>query len=89
MIKEVCQDLGIPLALEKLEGLLQCITFLGITLDMQYMEAQLPSDKLPHIRNQLSAWLTCKKSSKRETLSLVGLLQNACEGVNPGRSFVS
>ena len=55
-IKEVCQDLGIPLAIEKLEGPSQCITFLGITLDVQHVEAQLTSDKLLHICNQLSTW---------------------------------
>ena len=88
-IKEICRDLGIPLAIEKLEGPSQCITFLGITLDTQRMEAQLPSDKLLRIRNQLSAWLTQKKATKREILSLVGLLQHACKVVRPGRSFVS
>ena len=58
-------------------------------LDTQRMEAQLPSDKLLHIRNQLSAWLTRKKATKREILSLVGLLQHARKVVRPGRSFVS
>ena len=63
-IKEVCQNLGIPLAIEKLEGPSQRITFLGITLDTQRMEAQLPSDKLLRIRNQLSDWLTQKRQPK-------------------------
>ena len=81
-------NLGIPLALEKLEGPSQCLTFLGITLDTQLMEARLPSDKLLRIRNQLSAWLTRKRATKREILSLVGLLQHACKVVRPGRSFV-
>ena len=49
-IKEVCQDLGIPLALEKVEGPSQCLTFLGITLDTERMEARFPSDKLLRIR---------------------------------------
>ena len=88
-IKEVCRDLSIPLAIEKQEGPSQRIIFLSITLDMQRMEAQLPSDKLLRIRNQLSAWLTQKKATKREILSLVGLLQHTCKVVRPGRSFVS
>ena len=57
-IKEICQDLGIPLAIEKLDGPPQHITFLSITLDTQHMEAQLPSGKLLRIHNQFSAWLT-------------------------------
>ena len=84
-IKEVCQDLGIPFALEKVEGLSQCLTFLDITLDTECMEARLPSNKLLRIRNQLSAWLT----QKRDILSLVGLLQHACKVMRPGRSFMS
>ena len=53
------------------------------------MEARLPPDKLLRIRNQLSSWLTRKKATKREVLSLVGLLQHAAKVVRPGRSFVS
>ena len=87
-IKEVCQDLGIPLAMEKLEGPSQCITFLGIILDTKRMEARLPPDKLSRIRSQLLAWLPRKKATKREVLSLVGLLQHACKVIRPGRSFV-
>ena len=89
VIKEICQDLGISLALEKLEGPSQCLTFLGIVLDTQHMEARLPPDKLSCIRSQLSAWLPQKKATKWEVLSLVGLLQHACKVVRPGRSFMS
>ena len=68
-IKEVCQDLGIPLAIEKLEGPSQCITFLGITLDTQCMEAQLPSNKLLRTHNQFSACLTQKRQPKGRSYS--------------------
>ena len=67
-IKEVCQDLGIPLAIEKLEGPSQHITFLGMTLDMQRMEAQFPLDKLLRIHSQLSAWLTQKGNQKGDLI---------------------
>jgi len=49
--------LGIPLALEKVEGPSQCLTFLGITLDTKLMLARLPDDKLFQIRSQVAAWL--------------------------------
>ena len=39
--------------------------------------------------NQLSAWLTRKKATKMEIISLVGLLQHTCKVVRPRRSFVS
>jgi len=81
--------LGIPLALEKVEGPSQCLTFLGITLDTKLILARLPDDKLSRIRSQVAAWLSCKKATKREILSLVGLLQHATKVVTPGRTFVS
>ena len=84
IIKEVCTYLGIPLALEKLEGPTQLLTFLGIVLDTSRMEIRLPEDKLSRIRAQLTIWLDKKKATKREILSLVGLLQHANKVVRPG-----
>ena len=72
-IKEVCSTLGIPLALEKVEGPSHSLTFLGITLDSQEMMARLPADKLQRIRSLLATWLRKRKVTKREILSLVGL----------------
>jgi len=46
VIKDICSMLGIPLALEKVEGPSDSLTFLGITLDTQSMQACLPDDKL-------------------------------------------
>ena len=88
-IMEVCSQLGILLALEKLEGPTQSLTFLGITLDTHRMEACLPPDKLQHIRNQVATWLTKKNATKRDILSLIWLLQHATKVVKPGRTFVS
>jgi len=88
-IKEICSTLGIPLALEKVEGPSHCLTFLGITLDSREMVARLPEDKLLRIRSLLATWLSKKKTTKREILSLVGLLQHATKVVKPGRTFVA
>ena len=85
----VCLQLGIPLALEKLEGPSQSLTFLGIVLDTQSMEARVPDDKLLRIRTQLAAWLGKQKATKREILSLVGLLQHTTKVVKSGRTSFS
>jgi len=53
------------------------------------MEAHLPDDKLARIQGLLGTWLDKKKATKREILSLVGLLQHAAKIVRCGRSFVS
>jgi len=89
VIKDTCSRLGIPLALEKVEGPTDCLTFLGISLDTQSMQARLPDDKLHRIRHQVASWLTREKATKREILSLVGLLQHATKVLIPGRTFLA
>ena len=86
IMMDMSEQLGIPLALEKLEGLSHCLTFLGIILGTQQMQARLPDDKLSHISTNF-LWLHRKKATKRQILSLVGLLQHACKVVRPGRTF--
>ena len=85
----VCNELGIPLATEKVEGPSTCLTFLGIIIDTNRMEIRLPEDKLLRIRQELAAWLTKRKATKKEILSLVGVLQHATRVVRPGRTFVA
>ena len=89
IIQKVCGSLGIPLALEKIEGPATILTFLGITLDTTNMEARLPKDKINRIRQLITSWLGKKKATKREILSLVGLLQHATKVIRCGRTFVS
>ena len=84
---EVCERLGVPLALEK-GGLSTSLTFLGITLDTNRMEIRLPDEKLLCIRNEMLNWLPKKNTTKREILSLVGLLQHVSKVVRCGRTFV-
>jgi len=89
IIKSVCHYLGVPLAVEKVEGPSTSLTFLGIVLDTVRMEARLPTDKLHRIRHQVKTWLSKKRATKRQILSLVGLLQHATKVVRPGRTFLS
>ena len=88
-LKHLCHSLGVPLALEKVEGPATCLPFLGIILDSEHMEVHLPDDKLARIQGLLVIWLDKRKATKREILSLVGLLQYAAKVVRYGRSFVS
>ena len=85
----LCKDLGVPLASEKLEGPTTSLSFLRLILETDRMEIRLPEDKLYRIQALLKNWLTRKKATKREILSLVGTLQHASKVVRPGRTFVS
>ena len=84
-----CETLGIPLALEKVEGPSTSLSFLGIVIDTKHMQLRLPHDKLLRIKEMIAAWLSKKSATKREILSLVGLLQHATKVVHCGRTFVS
>lgn len=86
---QLCTNLGVPLASEKIEGPSTSLTFLGITLDTANMEIKLPQDKLLRIKAILATWLKKKTATKREILSLVGLLQHATKVVRCGRTFVA
>ena len=86
--QEVCRQLGVPLAMHKLEGPACCLAFLGITINTEAMELRLPADKLARLGNMIQQWRVQKYCSKRELLSLIGHLQHACRVVKPGRVFL-
>ena len=87
-MKQVCQLLNVPLAIEKVEGPSTCLDFLGILLDTVRMEARLPDDKMSRLKAEVISWLDKCKATKRQILSLVGLLQHAAKVVRAGRIFV-
>ena len=70
-------------------GLRSAPRLLGITLDTVRMEARLPVDKLQRTQEQVGSWMQKKKATKREILSLVGILQHATKIVRSGRTFLS
>ena len=88
-VKQVCDMLGVPLALEKVEGPSTSLSFLGITLDTVNMEARLPPEKLQRLQLLVEEWLEKKKATKCNILSLVGQLQQATKVVRQGRTFMA
>jgi len=49
----MCEDLNVPIALDKTEGPAQRITFLGIEIDSVKMVCQLSNEKLMELRRIL------------------------------------
>ena len=60
--KQACHTLGVPLALEKVEG---PSTVLGILLDTHLMEARLPEEKLQRLRATVTEWVSRKNATKK------------------------
>ena len=63
---------------DKSEGPTTALTFLGIELDTVILELCLPLSKLEQLKSNLSVWRGRKACTKRELLSLIGLLSHAC-----------
>ena len=72
---QLCECLGVPVALNKLEGPTTLITFLGILLDTVAMELRLPQEKLQRLKGLIQQWQRKKSCCKRELQSLIGQLQ--------------
>lgn len=84
----ICTQLEVPLASEKMEGPASCITFLGLTLDSEQLELRVPEEKLVRLRQELDFWRLKKGGTKRKLLSLIGLLQYCCQAISYGRPFL-
>ena len=88
IMHELCQELGLPVAVEKDEGPATTLQFLGLELDSQAMEVRVPQSKLVQLQSMIVAWRGKKACKKRELLSLIGLLSHASKAIRSGRTFV-
>ena len=84
----VFATLGIPLAPEKVIGLLNVITYLGIEIDSSKIELRLPERKIEEMSGILAQLKGRKKCTKRELLSLIGKLSFASKIIPSGRTFI-
>ena len=89
---EACRDLGMPVALHKVGGPATVLDFLGIEIDSARGELRLPPAKLGRLRAKLAEAIDSVRWSrawtKRELLSLIGVLHHAATVITPGRAFV-
>lgn len=79
--------LGFPFSLEKLEGPITRIVFLGILFDSIAMTLSLDDERLADLRALLLGWKGKKTGSRKELQSLVGKLNFASSVVKSGRIF--
>ena len=68
IITRTCEELGVPLALGKVESLATSLPFLGMILDSSMMEARLPPDKFTH-HTARTYWLARKNYKKANALT--------------------
>ena len=75
-ILAVCEELGVPLALEKLE------------MNTEEGVLRLPEKKLVRLRGLLAQWSQRRSCRRQQLESLIGTLQHACRVVRPGKAFL-
>lgn len=88
MALATCADLGLPMAADKTEGPVTKLTFLGIELDTELMQARLPPVRLAELQQLTQDWGRKETASVKELQSLTGTLQFAVCVVRPGRFFL-
>ena len=84
----VFENLGIPLALEKVVSPHTVLPYLGIIIDTDKMELRLPDENLSELTALLKSFKVSKKIIKREPLSLIGKLAFVSKIVLSGRTFL-
>ncbi|KAL5509586.1 hypothetical protein EMCRGX_G004980 [Ephydatia muelleri] len=74
--------------LDKLEGPVTTITFLGITIDTTLQQLRFPPDKLQEMTLLIKSWLRKHKTTKWDLRSLIGKLSYAAKVDPSGRLFL-
>ena len=83
----ICEDIGVPISLEKTFGPATDLPFLGIQLDTCSMSSSLPPDKIEKFLNIIHEFLSLKVVTLHKLQSLTGMLNFACQVIEPGRAF--
>ncbi len=81
VVKQVCQEAGMPTEPEKDKGPATVLVFLGMELDSEKLEIRLPQEKLDRLRSTLQGVRGMKACRKRQLLSVIGILSHACKVV--------
>ena len=85
---DMCERIGVPIALEKTEWGTIRIIFLGILLDGQEFRLCIPIDKRDRAVELLYSMIDSKKATIKELQALCGYLNFLCKAIFPGRAFV-
>ena len=68
----LCDRIGAPVKTEKVERPTACLTFLGIVLNTDSMEASISSECKASLLTAIHYFCTLKEYAKHELLSLIG-----------------
>ena len=84
----VFDRLGLPVAMDKLEGSCSQLAFLGFEFDSTRLAIRIPQGKLTELQQLIQAWMGRTSCTVRELDSLVGKFGHAARVVSPGQTIV-
>ena len=84
---ELCQEVGIPIAMDKTEWATTLIVFLGILLDRDTMTLAVPVEKQKQAVSMIKYLLNKKKATIHELQSLCRFLNFLNKAIFLGRAF--
>ena len=80
-------ELNISLSADKLQRPTTRIEFLGLIIDSNTMQIELPLNKLNRYRAELASWREKRTATRTELQSLIGKLVHASRAIHHGGSF--
>lgn len=86
--KELCIELGVPVAENKTLGPTTFLPFLGYTIDTESMVVLIPQEKRDKLKNMLLSLISKKKIARRELESIVGLMSFCARAIPSSRAFL-
>ena len=82
------EDMGIPLAPDKVFGPCHRLPYLGIVIDSISMTMELTEERFQECMTALPKWLGRSKCTKTQLKSLIGKLSFVAKVARPGRLFL-
>ena len=84
---QLCETIGCPISMEKMEWAMERIIFLGILLDGRHYRMCIPEDKKNKAIQLLNWTIQTKKVTIKHIQSLAGVLNFLNKAIVPGRAF--
>ena len=83
----ICNEIGMPVSLEKTEWASTVLVFLGLLINGKHHIVAIPAEKVYRALNLINEILDRKKMKVIQLQKLCGFLNFLCKSITPGRVF--
>ena len=85
--KNMCKQLGVPIADEKTEGPVTLMEYLGLSIDTETLTVKIPKEKINELLSKINQAAFSKKITLKQLQSLCGSLAFCSRALPSGRAF--